>query len=348
MDKLNFSGERILITGHSGFKGQWLSQLLKSMDAEVFGFDINIQKSRFFVNQGIFSKSEQIDLINQIEIAKFIKTSKPTIIFHFAAQSLVSNAAKEPYETWNTNVLGTLNLLKGVSEAASCKKLVIASTDKVYANPGLAEGNDEMSQLGGQEHYSASKVAMESLIKCEVSRINKNVEVSVVRSGNVVGGGDLNHSRLLPGVAASIRQGISMEIRSEHGIRPWLHVLDSLWGYLLIGNRTEHKSDQLNFWNVGPDSREHLTNKEILKFVQSKYPSFSFTTQTVRAYHETEILRLNSTKIRRMLGWKPIFSTVDSIEETLSWYLSSLDVEKRTELMVREYLDKRYSRNIEI
>jgi CDP-glucose 4,6-dehydratase len=337
---ISLVGQRILITGHTGFKGQWLAQLLHEFGAEVFGLDIEIALERFFVNPSIFSRSEQIDIRNLDQLKKYILDVKPNLIFHFAAQSIVSEAFENPLDTWSTNVLGTINLLKSIENANFCTDLVIASTDKVYANPEASTGNFEENALMGQEHYSGSKVAMESAVAFEVLNKESKLRVSIVRSGNVIGGGDFHLTRLLPGAANAISKGESLQIRNFSGVRPWLHVLDSLWGYLLISQNQYPQVKFLSVWNVGPELAEHLTTNQILDEIKMLFPEFSHNSQDASKYHETEVLRLNSSKIRELLGWEPAFTTSESVGKTLTWYLNSEDQWIRTKNQVLEYINK--------
>jgi CDP-glucose 4,6-dehydratase len=337
---ISLVGQRILITGHTGFKGQWLAQLLHEFGAEVFGLDIEIALERFFVNPSIFSRSEQIDIRNQEQLKKYILDVKPNLIFHFAAQSIVSEAFENPLDTWSTNVLGTINLLKSIQNENFCRDVVIASTDKVYASPEISTGNVEENELKGQEHYSGSKVAMESAIAFEVLNKESKLRIAIVRSGNVIGGGDFHLTRLMPGAANSIIKGESLQIRNFSGVRPWLHVLDSLWGYLLISQNQLSELELLSVWNVGPELEEHLTTTEILDEIKNQFPAFSYNSQDVSKYHETGVLRLNSSKIKELLGWKPAFTTSESVGRTLNWYLNSEDKWIRTKNQVLEYIGK--------
>jgi CDP-glucose 4,6-dehydratase len=333
-------GQNVLITGHSGFKGQWLAQIIHELGAEVFGLDIDIAQERFFVNPSIFSRSAQIDIRDQEKLRKIIFDIKPNLIFHFAAQSIVSEASKNPIETWSTNVLGTINLLKSVENSNFCQDLVIASTDKVYSKPEISTGNIEENELNGQEHYSGSKVAMESAVAFQILNQVSIPRIAIIRSGNVIGGGDNHLTRLLPGAADSINKREVMHVRNSSGVRPWLHVLDSLWGYLQISQDRLSRGKSPSIWNVGPELSEHLTTNQILDEIKNSFPEFSFSFEQHPQYHETEVLRLNSSKIKEVLGWMPLFTTAESIEKTLDWYLSSEDKWMLTKNQVLEYIGR--------
>lgn len=337
---IDLTGHRILITGHTGFKGQWLAQLLHELGAEVYGTDIELAPERFFVDPSIFLRSEHIDIRDQENLKRLILEVKPNLIFHFAAQSIVSEAIENPLETWSTNVLGTINLLKIVEETKYLEDLIIASTDKVYANPDIPTGNIETNDLKGQEHYSGSKVAMESAVSSEVLNKELNIRIAIVRSGNVIGGGDFHFTRLMPAIADSISKGERLQVRNFSGVRPWLHVLDSLWGYLLISQHRLSENPPPSIWNVGPELDEHLTTSQILEESKILYPEFSYSSEKASLYYETEVLRLDSSKIRKVIGWKPAFTTSESIEKTLTWYLSSEEKWRQTKNQVLEYIRK--------
>lgn len=337
---IGMEGQKVLITGYSGFKGQWLALLLHKLGAQVYGVDLEVAPSRFFVDTAIFTKSEKIDIRDEKNLKLLLKKVQPNLVFHFAASSLVSQAVDNPVETWSTNVLGTLTLIRVLDEIGGCNHLVVASTDKVYASSTGNVGFVEEDDLKGQEHYSGSKVAMESAIVWEILNKSRSINISIVRSGNVIGGGDRHLTRLLPGTAESISSGTTLTVRNLEGVRPWLHVLDSLWGYLLISQSVTPNREFPKIWNIGPESREHYSNIEILQEVKKMYPEFSYARQENAQYHETEILKLDSSKIRNQLGWNPLYKTSESLAITLSWYLSQEIREVRTEDQVQKYLQK--------
>ena len=250
--------KKVLITGHNGFKGSWLTTWLLSLGANIFGYSLDIEKNSLYENLNFELQNEKTfgsilnkeGNINEFKnICSFVNEVKPDIVFHLAAQPLVKESYKDPLRTWNTNVIGTLNLLESLKQLSKKCAVVLITTDKVYKNKEWIYGYREIDELGGKDPYSASKAAMELAINSWISSFcgNKNyqtdkLEIASARSGNVIGGGDFSKDRIVPDLVKSIFNKDSLLIRNPNARRPWLHVLEPLSGYLVLAERLYKKS----------------------------------------------------------------------------------------------------------
>ena len=342
----SYAGKRILVTGHTGFKGSWLIRTLKALDAEVFGLALEPEANSLYPNLGtpeIFGEA-LIDIRNRPEILNYFSKMRFDGIFHLAAQSLVRKSYVETVETFETNVMGTLNILDAVFTSASAKWVVVVTTDKVYKNIESLEGYKEDAPLGGTDPYSASKAACEMVVSAyqNLAKLDgNNLQIVSVRSGNVIGGGDTAKDRLLPDIIRSFQTSEQIVIRSPSAIRPWQHVLDPLTGYLLVGQKllTGHGvSSALNF---GPDLRSRLTVEEMVRIACSSWP-FSAgykVEENLTKYPETGVLWLDSSKARNELGWTNKLDAVESINWTLDWErsLATISAKEAIDRQIQKY-----------
>jgi CDP-glucose 4,6-dehydratase len=313
----------ILITGHSGFKGTWLTLLLQSMGIEVVGAALRPKKDSLF--NSIFDESDSnlgnwIDLRNSTELANFLGDKKPSYVFHLAAQAIVTEGYQDPIGTFETNVMGTANLMEAIRESNSVKGITVVTTDKVYKNRNLSNRFVEDDALEGIDPYSASKVGTEAVATAwkNIYQKDKEIAVNVVRAGNVIGGGDLSLNRLLPDLIRSVKSGTPAVIRNPESTRPWQHVLDPLLGYLMAADLSlkEKKNLTLNF---GPIEGA-LSVLEVASISRQKWNEISFEIQPSGEIYESKYLELNSTLACDLTGWRPRVNQVEAVGMTIDWW----------------------------
>jgi CDP-glucose 4,6-dehydratase len=322
-----FKNKKILITGHTGFKGAWLAHLLHSNGSIIKGFskEPNTKPSLFYLlelNKKVISIIDDINsyLILEKEILDF----KPDFIFHLAAQPLVRYSYANSLETHNTNIIGTANVLEAARKLNNKCIIICITTDKVYKNQEWEFPYRETDELGGYDPYSSSKAAAELLISSYRQSFftNSNIQVASVRAGNVIGGGDWSEDRLIPDIVRSISNNTSIELRNPNSIRPWQHVLDPLFGYLklaMLMSKIPGKYDQA--WNFGPPNNEVKTVHEVLAiFHKANNIKSAYKLNTDNKVHEAAILKLDISKSISKLNWAPILETKFAIELTANWY----------------------------
>jgi CDP-glucose 4,6-dehydratase len=325
-----YKGKRVLITGHTGFKGSWLALWLQEMGADVAGIALSPE---YQLNHWDLLRLRiddfRIDICNPIELQKIVNKVKPEIVFHLAAQPLVRRSYLDPLETWSVNVMGTANLLEACRKQTSVRAIVSITTDKCYENQEWTWGYREIDKLGGHDPYSASKAAAE-LVADSYRKSFFNTENSPLlatgRAGNVVGGGDWSEDRLIPDLIRAIEKRQSLEIRSPQASRPWQHVLESLSGYLLLGQKLLNgEKDFAAAWNFGPKLDSNKTVKEVLDKLKAYSSNVRWHVSEHKHPHEANLLFLDSTKAIYKLGWQPIWSIDTTLEKTMEWYVSWLD-----------------------
>lgn len=326
-----YQNKRVFLTGHSGFKGSWLSLWLNTIGAKVYGYSLapnTIPNHYDLLNVKL--ESSIFDDINAPTLAKALEESDPEIIFHLAAQPLVCASYKDPFYTFSTNALGTLNILNGARKLKNLKAVVIITTDKVYANREWIYGYRENDTLGGYDPYSASKACAEiitdsmrqSFFNLEEFNKTHQVLIATARAGNVIGGGDWSADRLIPDLIRGIANGIPAQIRNPTATRPWQHVLEPLRGYLMLGEKLlKGKKEFATSFNFGPNLAGNLSVQEMLTIAQQKWNKIQYVIyKDSNAPHEANLLMLDSTKAQKMLGWNPIWNHKDYIYHTIEWY----------------------------
>jgi CDP-glucose 4,6-dehydratase len=320
-----YKGKKVLVTGHTGFKGSWLALWLERLGADVTGFSLQADTTPShctLLNCGI--KSIIGDIRNFDEISQAIKNCTPDIVFHLAAQPLVRRSYSEPTATFETNVIGTVNLYEGIRNTQSVKAVVNITTDKVYKNKEWVWGYRETDALGGHDPYSTSKACVELVHECYKKSFfnSKGILSAVARAGNVIGGGDWSEDRLIPDIVTSASQKKHIEIRNPRSVRPWQHVLDPLSAYLFLGQQLLQKNEQVeDCWNFGPNIKDCLSVAEILDLFQQYWTGIRWKDiSIVDALHETTMLRLDCSKAYQQLNWKPIWGIETAIEKTAQWY----------------------------
>lgn len=325
-----YRGCRVLLTGHTGFKGSWLALWLKNLGAQLTGISLSPSTSPNHWELLDFEIVDQrIDIREFRTLAHAVTDARPEMVFHLAAQPLVRRSYRDPLETWSTNVLGTVNLLEACRLTSSVKAIVVITTDKCYQNREWVWGYREDDQLGGHDPYSASKAGAELVTASYRSAFFNNADVPLVataRAGNIIGGGDWSEDRLIPDLVRTLMTGIPLAIRFPQATRPWQHVLESLSGYLLLGQKLlDGRREMAGPWNFGPYPRDNRTVSEILERLRDYWPSLTWVVNTVPQPHEAGLLYLDSTKARQLLGWRPVWELEDGLRATAWWYQHFLD-----------------------
>ena len=322
-----YKNKKVFITGHTGFKGSWLSLWLKKLGANVCGYSLEPDtKPSMFATLDIknrLDKSITGNILDKDLLEKTINEFKPDIVFHLAAQPLVRRSYKEPFLTYNTNVIGTLNVLEAAKKCESVTAFVNITTDKCYENKNQNEGYRETDALGGYDMYSSSKACAEILSSSfRRSFLNENgYLLATARAGNVIGGGDWAEDRLIPDCIRSIKNGKKIEIRNPYATRPWQHVLEPLSGYLLLGSKLlENKQEYASSFNFGPEEESVHSVYDVVNKVIQSYKKGEVVVNRKDNLHEANLLSLNIDKAKEVLGWYPAYNYKKAIEETVNWY----------------------------
>tara|TARA_B100000780_G_scaffold102603_1_gene71767 strand:- start:5006 stop:6079 length:1074 start_codon:yes stop_codon:yes gene_type:complete len=322
-----WKNKNVFITGHTGFKGTWLSLFLNLQGAHIFGYSLKPKKISLFnqTKSAKFCKKNFYSDINNLKkLKKNLSKSRPEIIFHLAAQPLVSESYSDPVKTFNINIMGTVNLLEAARNVKSIKSIVIITTDKVYKINNSNKSYDENDEVGGKDPYSSSKACAEiivnSYIESFTKKSNLNNKVSTARSGNVLGGGDYSKNRLLPDILSAINHNKELIIRNPQHVRPWQHVIEPLYGYILLAQKQyEEKINTSNHaWNFGPKKSNFVKVSEIIKKIK-KIKKLKKTIVKKSNMRETKILKLNSNKAIKNLKWKSKWNIDQTLEKIITW-----------------------------
>jgi CDP-glucose 4,6-dehydratase len=324
-----YDGKRVLITGHTGFKGSWLAYWLRELGATVSGLALDPDSEPSHWNllalPGI--ADQRIDLRDRAGVCAAFERNRPEIVFHLAAQPLVRRSYREPGPTFEVNVMGLLNVLDAVRGCPSVRVLVNATTDKVYEDQVSEGGYRESDCLGGHDPYSSSKACAEILSACyRKSFFDRDdgrgftPRLATARAGNVIGGGDWAEDRLVPDLVRAANSNQSLKIRNPGATRPWQHVLDPLSGYLRLGQMLMESGEVAEAWNFGPDSDGELTVQELASRLHTNWPALSVELDGNAHPHEAAILRLNCEKAKQGLAWRPVWNIDTALARTASWY----------------------------
>ncbi len=323
-----YAGKKVFLTGHSGFKGCWLSLWLKQLGAEVCGYSLapNTDPS-MFKELNISSKIKKsiiADILDVETLDKSISDFRPDIVFHLAAQPLVRLSYSEPVLTYQTNVIGSLNVLEAARKCKSVKAFVNVTTDKCYENKEINRGYREDEPMGGYDMYSSSKGCVEimsSSYRRSFLQGENSFAMATARAGNVIGGGDWAMDRLIPDCVTSINKGEKIEIRNPIAVRPWQHVLEPLSGYLLLGQKLlEYGKKYAEGFNFGPDESNVLKVADVAQKVAEFYGNGEVVVQKRDNLHEAGLLMLNIEKAEKVLGWHPSLTADEAIKKTVEWY----------------------------
>lgn len=316
-----------LITGHTGFKGSWLSLLLHEKGHEVSGIALEPDKESLFIKADLghyFSHDIRCDVRDYSEIETNFKRINPDVVIHMAAQALVRESYKDPTNTFEINSMGTINVLKASQAISNLQAQLIITTDKVYKNVGKKSGYKEDDALGGVDPYSASK-AMADIAAQSWMNSFANAPTAIARAGNVIGGGDYSVDRLIPDLVRSFNAGTEPKIRFPNAVRPWQHVLDCLAGYLRLIDSLLH-GDGVGVWNFGPENTQEHTVEEVVKIAhQALGLNSTWKAAPVNDLYEADSLILNSEKARNNLNWENKLNFEESVYWAAKWYKSVND-----------------------
>ena len=322
-----FKDKKVVITGHTGFKGSWLTAFLSTFDCKIFGLSNNIPSSPSHFQLLKFNKkikNYKIDIRDLKNLKKIIKKIRPDFIFHLAAQSLVKTSYEEPVLTFSTNSIGTLNILESIRFVNKKCNVILVTSDKSYKNLEIKKGYKETDLIGGEDPYSASKGCAELIIQSYIKSFynNKKIQIVVGRAGNVIGGGDWSKDRLIPDCFKSwSKKNISL-IRNPNSTRPWQHVIEVVYGYILLAKKLDENS-KLNgqIFNFGPSYKKNYKVKEILVYFRSLWNLCRWRFIKKKTNHkESVLLKLNSNKAFKILKWKTILNFREILVYTLEWY----------------------------
>ena len=345
-----FKNARVVVTGHTGFKGSWLTAWLKELGANVMGISLDPHTSPSHFEVSKISKGirdVRLDIRNRKKLEKKIITFKPQFVFHLAAQALVRKSYENPLLTWQTNVLGTVNILETLKKLKNKCNVVIITSDKCYLNKEIHYGYKETDILGGKDPYSSSKASAEILIKSYVNSFfskGSKIRVATARAGNVIGGGDWADNRIIPDCVRSWSKNKKAKLRNPNSTRPWQHVLEAVGGYLCLAvNLSFNNKLHGESFNFGPSlSKEH----SVLELVRtmSKYwknVSWKKLPKSKKEYFESGLLRLNCRKANKILKWKTILKFDELMVMVADWYkyyyLNKKNALKKTSEQIKKY-----------
>jgi CDP-glucose 4,6-dehydratase len=328
-----YKNKKVFVTGHTGFKGSWLSLLLKELGSDVTGYALapEINKDSLFRSSKIEDKIEShfADIRSFKSLKEVLDKSKPDMIFHLAAQPLVRDSYENPIYNYETNVIGTVNLLEVAKDLKSLKALVNITTDKCYENKEWAWPYREDDKLGGHDPYSASKACSEIVTNSYKKSFfeGRNIGLASARAGNVIGGGDFSKDRIIPDIIRSIKDNKKVILRNPNAVRPWQHVLDVLYGYLLLGERLYKNPKKFSeSFNFSPLENKEIIVEEVTKEFISSIGKGSYEIDSSKEnLHEAKMLKLDSSKAFRDLNWIPKFRTEEAISQTALWYKDYLE-----------------------
>ncbi len=321
-----YKNKKVFITGHTGFKGSWLSLWLKKSGAVVMGYSLeNNNQPSLFKSLGlneIVDYSITGNILNTGKLEKTMAEFRPDIIFHLAAQPIVRLSYIEPVLTYQTNVIGTLNVLEAARKTESVRAFVNVTTDKCYENKEINKGYKEDDPMGGYDMYSSSKGCVEIMSSSyRRSFLNDGFYMATARAGNVIGGGDWAADRLIPDCIRAINDNKKIEIRNQNAVRPWQFVLEPLSGYMLLGQKLlEGNGEFARGFNFGPYEDSVLRVGEVAKKVCEVYGKGEIVIKKSCGFHEANLLMLNIDAAKKLLGWEPSYDADTAIEKTVGWY----------------------------
>jgi CDP-glucose 4,6-dehydratase len=349
-----YGTRRVLVTGHTGFKGSWLALWLARMGAEVHGFALPPDQGpdNLYERAGVASavRVAEIDLRHADAVLGYVREVRPQLVFHLAARAWVQQGYEDPLATFATNTLGTAHVLEATRQTASVEALICVTTDKVYRDCGQARAYRETDELGGLDPYSASKAAAELIARCYGHTLHpsqRRFALATVRGGNVIGGGDWSPYRIVPDIVRAIRDRQTLRLRRPEATRPWQHVLDLSYGYLLLGYRLVAEGgagkwagiDQA--WNFGPAASAEITVDALAAAFLACWGKPDYPVERIAPPHqETTALRLDSSRAKETLDWQPLLNGTTAIDWTADWYRRYLQDTDAAARLVGEQLDR--------
>ena len=345
-----FKKKKVLITGHTGFKGSWLTAWLKYLGADVMGISLepNTSPSHFIVSKiGKNIKSIKLDIRNRKKIEKKIISFQPDFVFHLAAQALVGLSYKNAPLTWESNVFGTLNILESLKKLKKKCNVVMITSDKCYLNRETHSGYKETDILGGKDPYSASKASTEILIHSYIKSFfskQEKIRIATARAGNVIGGGDWSDNRIIPDCIKSWSKKRPAKLRNPNSTRPWQHVLEAVGGYLCLAiNLKFNKKLHGQSFNFGPSLSKEYSVLELVKSMSTHWKNTSWKKNSKhrKFFFESGLLRLNCNKAKKILKWKSVLKFNELTFMVVDWYrnyyLNKKEISKITALQIKKY-----------
>lgn len=351
---LHFSNARVLVTGHTGFKGSWLCEWLLSLGAEVTGFALEPETTpALFTQLELDRRLRHVvgDIRDYGALSRLVEETQPQYVFHLAAQPLVRRSYREPRYTWETNVLGTVNLLESLRLVTRPCAAVVVTSDKCYENKEWVYGYRESDPLGGHDPYSSSKAAAEVAVaswRKSFLFASPRIRVASVRAGNVIGGGDWSEDRIVPDCVRSLVAGRAISVRNPFATRPWQHVLEPTRAYLMLAAALAALPADARLegaFNVGPDGNSNRPVGDLVAAILDSWPGKWVDASGGEAPHEATLLHLDSAKIRALLGWRPVWDFEQAVSRTTNWYHavtaedSTISPAERTRLDIEAYCE---------
>jgi len=339
-----YKGKKVFITGHTGFKGSWLCKILIHAGAIVTGYSIDVPtKPSLFELADVESSITHIkgDIRNLETLKKAFEMSKPEIVFHLAAQPLVIESYKNPVYTYETNVIGTVNILECVRKSSTVKSFINITTDKVYKNNEWERGYKEDDILNGFDPYSNSKSCSELVTSSYQKSFfsDNNVRISTARAGNVIGGGDFAENRIIPDCIKAAKENKNIILRNPNAVRPFQHVLEPLFAYLLIAEKQFENEKYCGNYNIGPEYEDCITTGELTTIFCNKWGNnLKWETINNNGPHEATLLKLDCSKIKEKLNWKPIWNIEKAIEKTVE-FAKDNNISKCMERQILEFIN---------
>ncbi len=349
MFDLNFyKGKNVLVTGHTGFKGSWLCILLENLGAHVTGYALDAPtEPSLFEIAGVDRRVDSVigDIRDYSALKKCFDSAKPDIVLHLAAQPIVRDSYKEPLYTYETNVMGTANILECIRNSCCVKSFLNVTTDKVYENMERAEGYREDEKLDGYDPYSNSKSCSELVTHSYKKSFfsDGSVAISTARAGNVIGGGDFANDRIIPDCVRAASQGKDIIVRNPYSTRPYQHVLEPLYAYLMIAARQYEDVSLSGWYNVGPDDCDCFETGNLVDLFVSKWGGgLKWINRSDGGPHEANFLKLNCQKLKDTFGWSPRWNLDTAVEKTVEWskcWLNGGDVNAMMNKQIDEFLN---------
>jgi CDP-glucose 4,6-dehydratase len=341
-----YKGKTVLITGHTGFKGSWLSVYLTHLGAKVVGYSLEPpSQPNMFDSIGLVNKiytSERCNILNVERLKTLMHLFSPDIVFHLAAQPIVKESYVNPHLTFETNLSGTVSVLEALRKT-NVKAAVMITSDKCYEDDPKPDGYVETDRLGGSDPYSSSKACAELAIAAYRNSFNMNV--ASTRAGNILGGGDWGKDRLVPDCIRQLSSGQKIIIRNPSHLRPWQFVLDPLYGYLLLGAKLFMEGDKYaQAWNFGPPKENYINVEELVHKIIKYWGSGEYSIVENPEITESKFLRLNCAKSNNILGWNPKYNIEKTLEKTISWYrrfyYDKKDLYEFTVSQIQKYMEE--------
>jgi len=338
-----WKNKKVLVTGHTGFKGSWLCLWLQQLGAKVTGFGLEPSASPSLFNLArVSSEMDSVygDIRNLIELKRIFFKTQPDIIIHMAAQALVRYSYHNPVETYQTNVMGTLHVLEGIRCSNSIKAAVMVTTDKCYENREQLVPYRENDPMGGHDPYSSSKGCAELLISSYRNSYftsDKQAAIASARAGNVIGGGDWSSDRLIPDLVKAAKENKVLKIRNPAALRPWQHVLEPLSGYLILAEKLYSQGRKYSGpWNFGPNLKDTKSVIWIVEQIAKQWPDFCWEIDSQKNLHESQILSLDSTKAQQKLGWNSNWSIEEALQKTIEWHKAEQDGQEMKHICLKQ------------